>query len=153
MPFDPTTHHSVKTREGSVPGRVTPHLLLTSEEGQIIIQGGEWYTAGGVLIDENDVPDWAWDTAKKLSAETRESLGLEPLPAAQAAKNVSKQPSINVDQQAQGGTPMQLSKGDFETDGKASPVPQDDEDYDDEGEKSKPVAKAPVPTAKSVGKK
>jgi hypothetical protein len=140
MPFNPNTHNVVKTREGTMPAPVTPHILLTSEHGQMIIQDGQWYDAGGVEVDDEDVPDWAWETAKTFSNETRESLGLEPLGPSDAAKNVSKRPSINVDQQASGNPPMQLGAQAAETDGKATPVPQDGEP----DPAAKPGAKPPA---------
>jgi hypothetical protein len=80
--------------------------MLSSTEGQVILQGGKWYDGGGVDMDESDVPDWAWEQAKSLSAAAREEVGLDPL--AEGA-------------QAGRGVPMQVNAGD---DGKASAVPQ-----------------------------
>jgi hypothetical protein len=136
MPFNPNTHNTVKTREGTVPGAVTPHILITSQWGQMIIQDGQWYDAGGVEVDDEDVPDWAWEAAKGFSADTRESLGLEPITDAPKAKR----PSINVDAQGSGNPPMQLGAQAAETDGKATPVPQDGEP----DPAAKPGAKAPA---------
>lgn len=157
MPFDHTVHHTVKTREGTIAGRTTPYMILSSlEDGQIYVQDGKFYYPGGEPMDDDDVPDWAWDNVKNADNITRESLGFEALPGNDKAivKRASRGPRVDFEAGSKGNPPMQLGEGAFEKDGKATHVPQGGEEDTAPKPASPSIQAASPPAAKApVGKK
>jgi hypothetical protein len=151
MPFDHTVSRVVKTREGTMAGNSTPYMILSSlEDGTIYVQDGKFYDPGGLPIDDDDVPDWAWDNVKNTDNATRVSLGFEAKPENDKAlvKRALRGPRVDFDAASKGNPPMQLNATgpSGEPADKASPVPQDDEDDEMPPAKATP---APAPAAKA----
>jgi hypothetical protein len=50
-------------------------MLKAENEPPIFIQGGQLFSEGGPLVD--DVPEWFWVEARKLTPEAKKVCGLE----------------------------------------------------------------------------
>ncbi len=141
MAFDPTVHHSVKTREGTMPGRVTPYMIIGGLEGQVYLQNGKFLTPGGEVIPDDEVPEWAWQAVMGLPDVARADIGFEDFPKSKDVKGErAPREKVDLDAQLNQPTPKQLNAGDADTDGKASAVPQGQGSTDEKAQ-AKPAGK------------
>lgn len=91
--------HKLQRQEGTnrmiLVGK-SPYTRFTQEGCfPVIIQRGTFYTDGGDKIPFNEVPDWVWDRASKMTPEGRASVGLvmpdeeAPAPQEESAQNLN----------------------------------------------------------------
>ena len=89
--FDFMAHHRVKTSDGRAGYKVTPWVQVRQGENPpVVICNGCYYSGGGKLLDECDIPAWVTDQVRTMNPDTRESIGLPRRMAAKPDASLAK---------------------------------------------------------------
>jgi hypothetical protein len=96
MSFDYQVHRPVK---GGAEHQVTtdPYIQITGADGSYLLRYGKFWSADGVEVSEDDIPDWVIAEIGRMTAKGRASVGFEAYGAVPSgAKPAPAKPSKSV---------------------------------------------------------